>query len=123
MTNQTLKIASSHPVSDNSNHYPVYEIPKKVLETIQGCAKGSYQEDLLDGLDSWSGGSLRGMAAYWGASYHDSRIALLERINAALSARYLADTALVFDVDNRRWTRQLVLFRGRKAAIVGQFRP
>jgi hypothetical protein len=119
---KTIKIASSTPVAENAVSHETYKVPEKIQDKIDACAAGSYQEDLLAGTENWSGNSLRGKAASYGASYRESRETLLERINQAITARYRADTALVYSPEKKRWVRQLVLFRGRKAAVIGEYR-
>ena len=46
-------------------------------------ARGCYQHNLIDGIESLSGATLRGKAKYWGAKYHVSRQHLLARLRAA----------------------------------------
>ena len=50
------------------------------LPDLTPYAQGAYQRDLLAGRESWSGSTLRGSAAKWGARYAESRRGLLERI-------------------------------------------
>jgi hypothetical protein len=74
-----------------------------VPEGAQQCARGCYQRDLLGGHHTWSGSSLRGEAARWGARYAASRDALYGR----LAARYGATLAKVRDgklSGNGKWT-------------------
>jgi len=46
-------------------------------------ARGRYQVNLLNGVESLSGSTLRGSARDWGAHYKESRTNLLERIQKA----------------------------------------
>jgi hypothetical protein len=46
-------------------------------------ARGSYQRDLLEGLEALSGSTLRGKAKEWGAAYARSRQGLLDRLRRA----------------------------------------
>lgn len=51
-----------------------------LFDEAMSLAKGSYQEDLISGGETWSGSSLKGAAAKWGAKYAQSRASLLERL-------------------------------------------
>ena len=90
--------------------------PQAVLDLVWGAARGSYQEGLLYGRESWSGSSLRGKAnSQWGASYARSRKVFLERANAALAgskdgARWRVGTALVACSPGGRPARELLLW-------------
>lgn len=53
------------------------------FELAQACAKGSYQESLLDGEEAWSGSTLKGKAREWSSRYSKSRNALEKRLKAA----------------------------------------
>ena len=44
-------------------------------------ARGSYQRDLVMGLESISGSTLQGKAGQWGGKYAHSRDRLLERLD------------------------------------------
>lgn len=55
--------------------------PAAVL-TAFGCARGSYQRDLLNGFQAWSGSTLTGRAASYGGKYRTSREELLARLAA-----------------------------------------
>jgi len=46
-------------------------------------ARGTYQRDLLDGYQTWSGADLRGRAASYSVHYRNSRDNLLRRCKAA----------------------------------------
>lgn len=46
-------------------------------------ARGSYQLDLLNGLENLSGSTIRGTASNWSSKYAQSRSALLARMTAA----------------------------------------
>jgi hypothetical protein len=48
-----------------------------------GLARGCYQRGLLAGWEAWSGSTLRGKAAHWGARYARSRGGLLSRMRDA----------------------------------------
>jgi hypothetical protein len=47
------------------------------------CAKGRYQEALIEGREAWSGSTLKGKAADWGSAYRRSRQSLLGRLRGA----------------------------------------
>jgi hypothetical protein len=53
------------------------------LEHALRRAAGPYQENVLHGLDDWSGASLRGKARQYGGRYAESRRNLLHRLTAA----------------------------------------
>jgi len=77
-------------------------------------ARGVYQENLLDGVESWSGSTLRGKAAKYGARYSRSAGAMLRRIDAAvrpLGLRASTDLRLLPAGNGtlRRWQRMLVI--------------
>jgi hypothetical protein len=46
-------------------------------------ARGTYQRNLLLGVESWSGSTLKGAARGWGARYNASRTALAARLREA----------------------------------------
>lgn len=53
------------------------------LTKARSCAKGTYQTDLLNGTQAWSGSTLKGKAGQWRSKYHQSRTALLRRMKKA----------------------------------------
>lgn len=59
------------------------EIAPDVLAAALPLARGSYQRDLLRGVESLSGSTLKGRAREWGARYQAHRTALLARLRAA----------------------------------------
>jgi len=89
---------------------PLTEMDNEAFDAVNGAAKGSYQQDLLNGRENWSGSSLRGAAnSKHGASYHRSRMNLLDRINSRLPAGWDARTGLVLSGSPKRWRRELIL--------------
>lgn len=83
-------------------------ITQDLIDAVYGCPKGKYQEALLSPFTPWSGKNLRGKARQYGGHYAHSRLALLIRINLAVSKfGWRARNALVFV--NHRWHRRLVL--------------
>lgn len=56
--------------------------PKAAL-IARPLARGSYQDGLLSGVNSWAGSDLKGAAARNGGAYRDSRDSLIERMKAA----------------------------------------
>lgn len=88
----------------------------ELIEAVQGCAKGSYQEGLLTPYTKWSGADLKGKARRWGAGYRDSRWSLLCRVDAAVRTygyRAYNDLCMI----NHRWQRRLVLVTPEGVAI------
>jgi len=69
--------------------------PNEITEIMYACAKGSYQSDLLDGRENWSGSSLKGKASSFGKHYACSRSNLLDRINDTLPRGWWAETDLI----------------------------
>jgi hypothetical protein len=53
---------------------------KALYKKAMALTRGSYQEDLITGVQSWSGASLKGKAKSWGKHYCKSRTALLDRL-------------------------------------------
>jgi len=97
------------------------DLSEDTEKTIRACARGSYQRDLLDGLESWSGSSLKGRAGQYGARYHASRTALLKRINARLPRGMYCEPTHVYSESRARWVVELLLYYGDgSASIVGQ---
>lgn len=71
-------------------------------------AKGTYQQNLLVGVEKWSGASLKGSAGEYRGKYRRSREKLLKRIQEAALDRGLdADTGLV--KRGRYYYRELLL--------------
>lgn len=58
------------------------EISPAAVAAAFGCAKGSYQRDLLNGFQAWSGSTLTGRAARYGSKYRTSRAELIARLEA-----------------------------------------
>ena len=64
---------------------------KLLRDRVAACARGTYQSDLLDGKQAWSGATLRGKAREYGASYQESRGSLLRRLrDAGLSLQWVS---------------------------------
>jgi len=98
------------------------DLSEETEATIRACARGSYQRDLLDGLESWSGSSLKGKAGQYGARYHASRQALLARINTRLPRGVYCEPTHVFCEWRARWVVELLLYYGDgSASIVGPY--
>lgn len=77
---------------------------------VKAQAKGSYQDDLVNGDQRWSGSDLQGNAGRYRSRYEASRRALVKRINKALTrSNMTAAISLVFDESTRRWSRCLTL--------------
>lgn len=55
----------------------------KNIEDIYKCAHGSYQSDLLNGNQSWSGSTLKGVAKRYSSKYATSRLSLVDRLSQA----------------------------------------
>lgn len=53
---------------------------EEVLKQALTLCKGSYQVDVLLGIQSLSGATLKGKARKWGGKYHRSRLNLLKRL-------------------------------------------
>lgn len=53
------------------------------LEAAFSCCDGSYQSDLINGGESWSGSTLKGSAKKYGSSYRTSRTKLIAKLEAA----------------------------------------
>lgn len=86
------------------------EIPTEIREAVEACARGSYQQALLAGRESWSGSSLRGKASSYGASYGASRAKLLAAIQGAMRPMgWDARTAICEPAEGGRAQRQLQL--------------
>lgn len=83
-------------------------VANMVHEIMASQARGSYQRNLVYGVEAWSGGSLRGAAASYGASYARSRRALIERINAALPPG-LAMSSILFPCGSPRRQRRIAV--------------
>lgn len=93
-------------------------IPKYLEEILESSARGCYQRNLIDGVETWSGSTLRGSAQSWGDRYARSRLNLARRINAALESfggRAKLDLKLI----NSRWHRVLVLQMPSGEFVVG----
>ncbi|AWI88368.1 MULTISPECIES: hypothetical protein [Methylobacteriaceae] len=58
------------------------EISPAAVFAAFGCARGSYQRDLLNGTEAWSGSTLTGRAARYGGKYRTSREELIARLEA-----------------------------------------
>lgn len=86
--------------------------PNHISNIINNCALGSYQANLLDGGESWSGSSLCGAASSYGFHYSRSREQLLHRIQAALPTGWTAetDTLSVPNGNQHRLARELLVF-------------
>jgi hypothetical protein len=81
-----------------------------IAEQIASCARGTYQENLLAGIERWSGSTLKGKAREYGGRYFASRCNLLARIRGALKPYgWTADTQLMLTGDPPRNTRELAL--------------
>jgi hypothetical protein len=87
------------------------KLPKKIAAIIEGAPKGSYQEGLLDGSESWSGASLKGKARQYGYTYSRSRRRLLVAVNEALPEGWSIGTELTILDGSSRWTRELFVYR------------
>ena len=61
----------------------------ETVEALRACAAGSYQRNLLSGVENWSGSSLKGAASNWGSKYRSSRESLLARLQAVGQAHGL----------------------------------
>jgi hypothetical protein len=64
-----------------TNYYNTFDC-NATREVCLKAAKGVYQRNLLHGVESWSGSTLRGAAKAWSSKYCASRKALLQRIAA-----------------------------------------
>jgi len=104
-------------------------LPAQIVDTIEAQARGTYQRDLLDGGESWSGASLKGRASDYGAVYARSRGNLLTRINNALPKAWEAGTHLIpiprhdehGEPVGRRLCRELVVEGPGGRWIYGQY--
>jgi len=56
---------------------------EEAFERALALCKGRYQEDVIRGIESLSGATLRGRAKQYGAHYKRSRENLLKRLTAA----------------------------------------
>ena len=56
---------------------------EKAFERALSLCKGRYQEDVIRGIESLSGATLRGRAKQYGAQYKKSRENLLKRMTEA----------------------------------------
>ena len=84
-----------------------------IVDLVKEQAKGSYQKDLVNGVQRWSGSDVQGNAGRYRSRYEASRKALVARINKALTLiNMTASISLVFDQDTRRWSRCLILATG-----------
>ena len=55
-----------------------------VTTAVESAPRGSYQRDLVNRRETWSGSSLRGAARQYGGVYLRSRQSLLRRIQTRL---------------------------------------
>jgi hypothetical protein len=60
----------------------VQVLEERAFTVAMQQARGCYQENLLRGLEAWSGSTLRGKAKKYGGRYALSRLNLLGRITA-----------------------------------------
>lgn len=74
-------------------------LPEHVERAIWHAPRGTYQESLLEGRETWSGSSLRGKAREYAGKYAASRAALLAEINRRLPDGWTAATEIL---DRRR---------------------
>lgn len=82
------------------------------IEDALALAHGCYQRNLIRGSETWSGSSLKGKAAKYGAHYARSRRALLERLVdndiAFLTIGERGKITLVLGEPPGTWTQQRV---------------
>lgn len=84
-------------------------LPQEVQVAVRSAAKGCYQINLLNGIEKWSGASLKGRARRYSTRYAISRRNFLYRIDAAVEPfGYEAFTDLILDTESRRWKRKLI---------------
>lgn len=62
--------------------YAIHADPAQVARALE-CARGPYQINVIQGVESLSGATLRGVAASYGGHYAASRTHLLDRMTAA----------------------------------------
>jgi len=101
------------------------QVPAEIESLILAQAKGRYQADLLRPAfyETWSGSTLQGKAKNYGGRYGRARKNLVDRINIRLQDQgwFGAYTDLVWDLDRKRWVRELILIGPRGGEYV--FRP
>lgn len=78
----------------------------QLQKDLMTLCKGLYQENLIRGIEAWSGASLRGKALKYKSRYMNSAGSLLSRIR---KAGYEVDNKLVLigKVGKRRWQRRV----------------
>jgi hypothetical protein len=65
-------------------HFDLWPIKESIyLVRALALTKGSYQKELVEGKQTWSGSSLRATARYWANKYAKSRRNLLRRLELA----------------------------------------
>lgn len=113
-TNPDLRFArvpGIGPVKTGTLRFPerMTNFPDEIREAIEEAPRGSYQEAIIDGYQSWSGADLKGKAAEYGAKYAASRAALLDQIRTNLPGGWGAVVHPTWDSRSQRFVTALLL--------------
>jgi len=84
-------------------------LDSKTIVKIYSCTTSDYQTNLLNGIETWSGSSLRGKARKYGCSYYYTRQKLVSKINAVLPSGYKAVLKLRLHGAPKRWKKELAI--------------